>query len=117
MKLLTLLLSVLIANPGALIPKPVEVTQEKGVYTATSDTPDVKVKRVSKMQHPGEYELKISPKSITITAADDDGEFYAKQTLRQLLMNDRHISCATIKDCHVSNIVHSCLTRDAAIIV
>ena len=98
MKLLTLLLSVLIANPGALIPKPVEVTQEKGVYTATSDTPDVKVKRVSKMQHPGEYELKISPKSITITAADDDGEFYAKQTLRQLLMNDRQISCATIKD-------------------
>lgn len=98
MKLLTLLLSFLIANPGSLIPKPVEVTLEKGVYTAPSSTPDIKVKRVKEMQHPGEYELKISPKSITITAADDDGEFYARQTLRQLLMNDKEIACATIKD-------------------
>ena len=42
MKLLTFLLSLLIANPGSLIPKPVEVTTAKGVYVADSMNPDVK---------------------------------------------------------------------------
>ena len=98
MKLLTFLLSLLIANPGSLIPKPVEVTPAKGVYVAESMNPDVKICRVKQMEHPGEYELKITPKGVVITAADDEGVFYAQQSLKQLLMMGNEISCATIRD-------------------
>ena len=98
MKILTILISLLIVNPGSLIPKPVEITESKGTYVCDGTNPDFKIHRISQMEHPGEYELKISPKGITITAADDEGVFYAQQSLKQLMMMGNEISCATIRD-------------------
>ena len=98
-------MSLLLVKPAeVLVPKPVEVSESRGVYTLPeqlpedlSNLPGLKI-RHRKMDRPAEYVLKIRRRRIIIKAGDEDGEFYALQSLRQLALQGRELQCATIKD-------------------
>jgi hexosaminidase len=68
--------------PGfeSLLPRPVEVVPAPG---SCAWPVDVVVRRSSERPAEG-YRLEITPDSVTIDCSDDAGEFYARQTLRQL---------------------------------
>jgi hexosaminidase len=68
--------------PGfeSLLPRPVEVVPATGTCAWPVDV----VVRRSAGQPAEGYRLEITPDSVTIDCSDDAGEFYARQTLRQL---------------------------------
>jgi hexosaminidase len=63
-----------------LLPKPVRVARAEGTYTGT-EPPTVEL---SGDLPPEGYRLTITPRGISVAAADPAGIFYAEQTLRQL---------------------------------
>lgn len=106
MKFLILLLSLLSVHPAqTLVPKPVDVCESEGEYVLPetlpedlSELPGLHITRVSKTEHPSEYILEIRRRKIIIKAADEDGVFYALQSLRQLALCGRSLTCCTIRD-------------------
>jgi hexosaminidase len=64
----------------SLLPRPVEVVPAPG---SCAWPVDVVVRRSTEQPAEG-YRLEITPDSVTIDCSDDAGEFYARQTLRQL---------------------------------
>ena len=77
----------------SLIPYPREIVPAKGECRA-----DVKPKFVRVSGIPAEgYELSVTPDGVTVRASDAAGEFYAKETLRQL-SDGKFIPCCEIKD-------------------
>lgn len=82
----------------SVIPAPVEVVLVDGVYKY-DETPRVQYDRIVEM--PSEsYMIRISRKGITVVSSDDAGEFYARQTLRQMTQDGRikELQCCEIKD-------------------
>ncbi|NCT93229.1 MAG: family 20 glycosylhydrolase [Chitinophagaceae bacterium] len=56
------------------------------------------VKSVVPSQPTGAYQLTVSSKKILITAVDNNGIFYAIQTLKQLMQDGVYVNTCTIKD-------------------
>ncbi|MGM9766990.1 MAG: family 20 glycosylhydrolase [Candidatus Cryptobacteroides sp.] len=86
---------------NVILPRPAEIIENDGIY-AFAGEPAVEV-AYSKGPAEG-YTLKISRKGIRIIAADDAGEFYARQSLAQMLAaaeeveGMRKLQCCTIRD-------------------
>ena len=105
MRVLFILLSLLVADPSAIVPEPVAAKASAGVYVipegfsgSMADLPGLRVRLARKMEHPSEYVLKIRRNHILVKAADEDGVFYALQTLKQMSIQDREIACCTVRD-------------------
>ncbi|MGN1232194.1 MAG: family 20 glycosylhydrolase [Candidatus Cryptobacteroides sp.] len=65
-----------------ILPRPAEIIENEGTYTFSGEP----VVKVTYRKGPAEgYTLEIGRKGIKIIAADDAGEFYARQSLAQLL--------------------------------
>ncbi len=91
-------------KPGpALVPYPQEVKMRKGIVTLAS-LDEVRVRRVSADKFPKAeaYALRVTKgKGVEIAAADDAGEFYARETLKQLAKKTAKgyvVPCCEIKD-------------------
>jgi hexosaminidase len=83
-----------VARP-ALIPEPAQVEWREEVL---SGSVLVRVERIEGLPREG-YELEISAAAgAVIRASSDAGEFYARQTLRQLQAADGSIPCVSIRD-------------------
>ncbi|GAA3581725.1 beta-N-acetylhexosaminidase [Amycolatopsis ultiminotia] len=92
--------------PGfaTLLPRPVSVTEAPG--TCAWPAP-VEVRRTAELPAEG-YRLEITPSGVTLSAADPAGEFYGRQTLRQLAGPDAfraaaihsglRVPCGTVED-------------------
>ena len=96
MNLICLLISLLLAGPSSLVPRPAEVKENKGVYVCPGKL-TYTVKKVKGLPAEG-YVLKITRKGIKIEASTDAGAFYAVQSLRQLHMRSDTLACCEIKD-------------------
>ena len=81
----------------ALVPAPRELTQGKGLVPA-----DAPVRTVRDAALPREgYRLETRPEGILIASADEDGEYWARQTLEQLRGEVNGLACypvVTIRD-------------------
>ena len=86
-------------DPSVIIPAPAETIITKGIYHF-EDAPKIKFIRAAKDIKPEGYKLKITPKGITVTSADDAGEFYAMQTLAQMTADGtvKELQCCEIYD-------------------
>jgi hexosaminidase len=73
-----------VATFDTLLPRPVEVVPESGECLWPVE---VAVRR-SAVEPAEGYRLEITPASVTVDCSDDAGEFYARQTLRQLIGPD-----------------------------
>jgi hexosaminidase len=69
------------AGFGTLLPRPVDVVETGGECVWPVDV----VVRRSAEQPPEGYRLEITQDWVTVDCSDDAGEFYARQTLRQLI--------------------------------
>ena len=79
----------------ALVPMPREVKLTGGTISCSSAP---KVERVAGLPKEG-YELSVTSNGVMIRASDDAGEFYARQTLAQLVdAKSASIPCCEIKD-------------------
>lgn len=78
----------------SIIPRPTQLTLRPGFYTAHAKPP---LRTLDKSLPAEGYQLRVSPESIEIRAADDAGFFYADQTLKQL-ESDGQIPCCEIID-------------------
>ena len=88
-----LYLDVVFAASVALVPLPREIEWKSG--TCPTNAP---VRRARDGAIPAEgYRLEVEPSEIAISAADDAGEFYARQTLAQL-QTDAGYACCRIVD-------------------
>ena len=90
------------ADAPALVPFPKEFTSKKGSVTLAS-LAEAKVKMLPKGKLPPEgYAIRIAKdKGVSIAASDEDGVFYAKETLRQLGKKTEkgwRFPCCEIKD-------------------
>ena len=86
---------------NVILPRPAEIEICEGSYTFTGE-PSVKVVRKN---GPAEsYTLEIKRKGVTITAADEAGEFYARQSLAQMLLaakslnGSKSLQCGIVRD-------------------
>ncbi len=89
-----------VASPNDVIPKPSSVTITKGVFQLPNDfTPESVSAKITGKGGEG-YELKITPKGVKITAGDSVGVFYARQTLKQMIMADSvtALACCNVVD-------------------
>ena len=87
-------------GPESVIPVPSYIEYSEGTYNFT-DEPSVKVLYKSKnLNGPESYTLEVTTKGIVIRAFDEAGEFYARQTLRQMTCDGsvKEIRCCTISD-------------------
>lgn len=69
-----------------VVPRPREIAEKSGVYVVLAGRMfpgDVTWRTDASIRAEG-YRLEVSPNGIIVTAGDDAGRFYAKQTLRQL---------------------------------
>ena len=96
-----ILQSAIAQAPDMVIPVPAEIIYGKGIYVF-NDSPSITCKRVaSGKMGPESYDLEVNEKGVRITASDDAGEFYAMQTLAQMISESddvKSITCCTIKD-------------------
>ena len=80
-----------------VVPRPNFIQEREGSFVVEGRLADsVKVLRDARIPAEG-YRLVVSPKAICVTVSDDAGEFYAFQTLRQLVDGNK-IPCVMIDD-------------------
>jgi len=87
-------------GPEMVIPVPSQVELREGFYSF-EDQPSVKVSYKAKgLASPEAYILDITPKGVTIKTLSEAGEFYARQTLRQMTADGevKEIRCCRIAD-------------------
>ena len=96
MKLLLTLLATAIIN---IIPEPVSVQVQDGCFNmkGCKDRIHCTIDPSSGIAPEG-YTLTVTRKRIDITASDEAGIFYAKQTLNQLVQPDGKVPCVKITD-------------------
>ena len=110
MKKLLLILSLIILFPSGhalaqgsdmVIPVPSEVIPGKGEYVF-EDSPEVRYRRVKPGEMaPESYRLEVNENGIRVTASDEAGEFYAMQTILQMISESegmKRIRCCRITD-------------------
>lgn len=110
MKKLLLILSLIILfpsghalaqGPDMVIPVPSEVIPGKGEYVF-EDSPEVRYRRVKPGEMaPESYRLEVNENGIRVTASDEAGEFYAMQTILQMISESegmKRIRCCRITD-------------------
>ena len=78
----------------ALVPRPQEVRETGGTCPAGAP---VSVVRDSGLPAEG-YRLSVAPGGVSIASADDAGEFYARETLKQLAGPGGAYPCCEISD-------------------
>ena len=89
------------AGPDVVIPAVSSYTLKSGSFTLEDGAaPTVRIgDRKFRDKTPGAYALSVTPKGVTIRAADDLGVFYAKQTLRQMAdAGDGVLACCEVTD-------------------
>jgi len=100
------------AQPGDIIPAPVEYALTSGsVESAKVAQLPQKVKisekalnkrlngrELTDWQLKGAYWLEVGKKAVKIEAADEEGVFYARQSLKMLAALDSTVTCCTILD-------------------
>ena len=87
-------------GPEMVIPVPSQIELREGVYSF-EDQPSVKVSYKAKgLTSPEAYILDVTPKGVTIRVLSEEGEFYARQTLRQMTADGKvkEIRCCRITD-------------------
>ena len=86
-------------GPEVVIPVPSGMILSKGTYVF-EDEPSVTVRLRKGAASPEGYVLEVSKKGVVITASDEAGVFYARQTLRQMTRDGalHEIRCCTIND-------------------
>ena len=87
-------------GPEMVIPVPSQVELREGFYSF-ENRPSVKVSYKAKgLTTPEAYILDITPKGVTIKTLSEVGEFYARQTLRQMTADGKvkEIRCCRITD-------------------
>ena len=91
------------AEPLNLIPKPVELHQDRGYFNHPLDFPlkdndyvDIEV-NPALSENKEAYELQVSGSKVLVKASSEAGVFYAAQTLQQIKTEDGY-PCVTIKD-------------------
>lgn len=93
--------SATVRSPLDVIPVPAEIIEKDGIYSF-DDSPAVTFIRMgSDDMRPESYCLEVREDGVRITASDDAGEFYAMQTLSQILSDAdglKSIRCCIIKD-------------------
>ena len=78
----------------ALVPRPAEIVETGGACK-----PGAPVDIVRDASIPAEgYKLVVRRESVSIAASDDAGEFYARETMRQLRGKDGSMACCEITD-------------------
>ena len=128
MSLAGLLISLLVAGPGVLVPRPVSMTESEGVYICPEQlTYSVKGSvegldgleeyltgslpamdraargaavsfRFGRLPEGDGYSLTVNSKGIRIEASTTAGAFYAVQSLMQMRMASDTLQCCTIQD-------------------
>ncbi|MBQ2631950.1 MAG: family 20 glycosylhydrolase [Kiritimatiellae bacterium] len=78
----------------ALVPQPAEVAETGGTCPSNAS---VAVSRDARLPSEG-YRLVVRADSVSIAAADDAGEFYARETMRQLRDEKGAMPCCEIVD-------------------
>ena len=78
----------------ALVPKPAEFVEKEGLCPSNAPA---SVSRDARLPPEG-YRLVVRAGSVSISAADDAGEFYARQTMRQLRGANGEMPCCEIVD-------------------
>ena len=98
------------AQPGNLIPAPVAFTVEEGVIRPTEmGDPAIRIsekallrrlkgRKLTDWQLKSAYFLQIGKKGVRIEAADEEGAFYALQSLKMLASLDSLVSYGTVLD-------------------
>ncbi len=96
MKLLLTLLAAAMIN---VIPEPVSVQVQDGFFNmkGCKNRIHCTVDPASGIAHEG-YTLNVTRRRVDITASDEAGIFYAKQTLNQLVQPDGKVPCVKIVD-------------------
>ena len=93
-------------GPQVVIPVPAEYQLADGQYVFTGE-PAVQVKMVSQKKIPHEgYRMEVTRKGVVITASSKEGEFYAMQTLAQMVASkpesgsgvETALACCVIND-------------------
>ncbi len=87
--------------PAAVIPQPQEVVLDEGFCEIVPALASARAEVViDKSVGPSEsYRLEITRNDIRITASDEDGAFYAKETLKQLVQTEGYrLRCMEIYD-------------------
>ena len=100
------------ATPGDLIPAPVafsltsgsvesaKLTQgpEKVIVSQKAILQRLEGRKLTDWQLKGAYWLEVGKRGVKIEAADEEGVFYARQSLKMLRALDRRVACCTILD-------------------
>ncbi|MDR1408974.1 MAG: beta-N-acetylhexosaminidase [Oscillospiraceae bacterium] len=81
-----------------ILPCPNKVRYTGGTITPAAINPEAAPVTVDSALPKEGYRLTISQSGAEISAADAAGEFYAKQSLRQLIAGDGEIPCCVIED-------------------
>ena len=90
-------------GPQVVIPVPAEYQLTDGQYVFHGE-PAVQVKMVSRKKIPYEgYRLEVTRKGVVITASSEEGEFYAMQTLAQMVASKPESGVETALACCVIN--------------
>lgn len=86
-------------GPDVVIPRPSAYELTGGEYVFEGQ-PDVKVVRVKENGSPESYELSVTKRGVRINVSSDVGEFYARQTLAQMILGGKGnvLLCCEIKD-------------------
>lgn len=96
-----ILQSALAQGPDMVIPLPAEIIYGKDIYVF-NDSPSITCKRVASVKmSPESYLLEVDRNGVRVTSSDDAGEFYAMQTLAQMISEYdgvKSITCCTVKD-------------------
>lgn len=101
-----------LCEPADLIPAPVEITAKPGCISAdvlVSLPEKVKVSQKALLRYlegqeladwqlKSAYRMEISPKSVKIEAADEQGVFYARQSLKMMAAINDTVACCTVLD-------------------
>ncbi|HEY3296508.1 MAG TPA: beta-N-acetylhexosaminidase [bacterium] len=93
----------------SIIPQPVSIQPQPGSFALSPhmlerwQSDGIEAIATLHMVHDTElgaegYELVVSPEAVHIHAPTPAGHFYAEQTLRQLVNEESHIPCLTIRD-------------------
>ena len=100
------------ARPGDIIPAPVEYSVQPGSIRTDElmQMPEkvrisgralrhrLKGRDLTDWQLKSAYRLKVGKKGVKIEAADPEGVFYARQSLKMLSSLDSSVTCCTILD-------------------
>ena len=95
------ILSLTVSAQYNIIPQPASMETGEGFYALPANAAKVKVSEQRDRSMPDEaYRLQVTPQGVTITACNQRGWYYGRQTLTQMIAQsaDGKLACVTIDD-------------------